>query len=134
MVFIYVMIAVLVLLSINEIARYRSAGRGGDELPYPRRRLVRRLVIAALFVGVLVAVGFWPQMRPLYRLYYMTAILLVSFSGLLLIWLELAETSRAAIRQAQAMNIEAAKNLERMLREKRSKKMNEDPTDPTDQP
>lgn len=116
------MIGTLVFLSALEIARYRAAARGEDEMPYPRRRLIRRLSISIVFVAILAALGWWPQMAPVARLVYMFIVLLLALFGLALIWRELAETSRAAVQHAKAMNSQAARHLEQMIRENRKSK------------
>ncbi|MEN6624660.1 MAG: hypothetical protein ABFD69_00375 [Candidatus Sumerlaeia bacterium] len=123
MVFIYVMIGTLVFLSALEIARYRAASRGEDEMPYPRRRLIRRISISIVFVAILAALGWWPQMAPAAaRLAYMFVVLLLALFGLALIWRELADTSRAAVQHTRAMNCEAARHLERMIQESQKSK------------
>ena len=71
------LLALLCVMSIVEIARYYRQ-RESAELPYPRRRLSRRLGIGIIFGIVILLVTFWPKMTPLMDL---------TFIGLLFVFL-----------------------------------------------
>jgi amino acid transporter len=117
----FIIIAVLVFLSAIEIARWRVAQRGDEELPYPRRRLVRRMAISAIFIAAAAITLFWPSGSPLLQLLLLLAILAAVLVGLVLIWLELRETSLAALDEARTINQRAAHDLAELIKKSASK-------------
>jgi protein-S-isoprenylcysteine O-methyltransferase Ste14 len=48
-------------LALVELRRYRAALRDTEEFEYPKRRLIRRLVIGALVLGVVLALVLIPD-------------------------------------------------------------------------
>lgn len=126
------MVGALVFLSILEIVRYRTA-RTGDEIPYPRRRLTRRLSISALFVGILLIIACdestW---GPWGKIAYFSAILFLTLIGIVLIVREIAETGRAALAEAEAFNRHAAQNIAKIIEQSRKKGDHSDTDPPKD--
>lgn len=115
------MIGALVFLSILEVVRYRTA-RGGDEIPYPRRRLIRRLSIAGFFIVILLIIACGePPWGPWWKIAYLSSILFLTLLGIGLVGRELAETSRAALAQAEAFNRAAAQNIAKIIEERKKK-------------
>ncbi|MCE5229795.1 hypothetical protein LLG95_09395 [bacterium] len=120
--FTIIMIGALAFLSIVEIARYRTAA--DDEIPYPRRRLVSRLGISAVFIVVLLAMALdnHYRMPPVPRLFYLGGIVVLMLFGVFLIARELSATSRAALEHTQALNNAAADNIVQLIEESRKAK------------
>jgi fatty acid desaturase len=110
-----VMMGILAALALAEVRRYMRAGQTQEELPYPRRRLRRRLTIAALFMAVIALAAFWPKTV----LWLQVALLLGLGAGLLgglwLLWRDLRETSRAVIEQSARLDRQAGEALRQIL-------------------
>ena len=106
-----VMAGMLGALMAFECVRYRRAARGEEEMPYPRRRLTRRLAIALLFGGAALLVSFWPPVSAGFQLFLIILVLMALAIGLSLIWRDLRETSRAIMEHANRLSEEAGREL-----------------------
>ena len=116
------LIAFLAMLGLLEVARYRRARRGDEELPYPARRLVRRLTASALLIAALGATLAVPDLRPIGRLTLLSLILVVSLLALGLLWRDLRETSIEAVRHSERLRQLEARRMEQLIEEARRRK------------
>ncbi len=131
MIFIEIMIGVLVALAALETVRYRMARGGGDEMPYPRRRLTRRLAIAAFFIAILLIIACGePSWGPWGKIAYLSSILLLTLVGIGFVGRELVATSREALVQKEDFNRHVARNLAQII-EKAKKNQNGASAPPT---
>jgi len=123
------LIGMLVLLAALEVARYQRAARLEDELPYPRRRLIRRIGVSIIFSLLVAAVVYWPAAAPAAaQLTLMLAVLLGTAFGLFLLWRDLHETSRAVVRHATRLSEESGSELLRTFESPAAPLRTKDPT------
>ncbi len=101
----------LLLLTVHEVTRYMRACRDEEDIPYPRRRLSRRMGIAVLFSSVLILAIYWPKTSPKSQLVLIGSLLFSALFGLVLVWRDLRETSRAVVAHASRMSEEASHDL-----------------------
>jgi hypothetical protein len=115
-IFIAVTAACLGLLSIHEVVRYARAKVDPESLPYPRRRLARRLGVTLLFLVIMGILGIWPE-RPTPRvavaLLAAMAVLFVLAVAILL--RDLHETSCAVVAASSEMGRRAAQEMRKLL-------------------
>lgn len=111
----WTLIGLLALLGAVECRRYTRAARGSrtsEELPYPRARLVRRLIVGFLF-GVSVAlVSYWPDSHWALQMACLGAVCAAMTIGLVLLWRDLHETSVEVVLHSQRMHREAGQSLQ----------------------
>ena len=108
----------LVALSVTEIRRYLRAqtdSKGlaaGFELDYPRRRLIRRLGISLLMIGVLLAVRFGPRdFSSMIVFVWYGASLAATMLILLLAMRDLHEPSVSVLTEHRRLHREAEEEL-----------------------
>lgn len=97
-IFIYALCAIVVLMTAREVNHYMADRDGDGELPYPRKRLVRRIANAALMLGLLAAFRFKPvDIAPIADLTFYGVSLCVVFLIMLLTFRDLRETSLSVV-------------------------------------
>lgn len=122
----YIIIGLLGLLGLLEVARFIRARGGERELPYPRRRLTRRLGIAVLLGGLVFLAMFWPQEAPIWVQLVLLGLLLGGFLlSLVLIWRDLGETSRTIMGEAVKLHREAGESMQGLLERSKKKPQND---------
>lgn len=108
-VFVVVMIGVLVLLALHEVWRHYWAQHDDQAIPYPRRRLSRRLGAAMLLIATLLLVQFWPTGVSLaVHLGLLVAVVLLLVLAVVVVLRDLHETSRAVVEYAAHSDLEQA--------------------------
>jgi hypothetical protein len=111
------LIACLVGMSVVEIVRFRRAAADDQALPYPRRRLSRRLGAALLFIGLLTVALFWPGGASLgARSVLATGMLAALAVGLVLLVRDLHETSRSVVAMKAEMDRKTAEELVALMK------------------
>ncbi len=118
------LLALLCVMSIVEIARYYRQ-RESAELPYPRRRLSRRLGIGIIFGIVILLVTFWPKMTPLMDLTFIGLLFVLFLMGSLLLLRDLRETGREVLEQTNNLNQQAGETFTKLVDEARKKNKKE---------
>jgi len=111
-----VLTILLALLALAEFGRYRRANTSGRDLPYPRRRLARRLTIAVLIGLILAGLVLKPSdlgARGNLVWYGLSLILTLAALGLAL--RDLHETSVAVVREHEEFSRQADQHLRRTL-------------------
>lgn len=99
-IFLYSFMALVLYLSYSEVKRYRTALVGDRELAYPRRRLIRRLSIALLIMGILLVLRFLPRDLPAGATLLLYGLCMIaSLFALGLALRDMQKTSQAAIRE-----------------------------------
>ena len=120
---------ILILLAMGgvECFRYRSAARGDDEqLPYPRRRLSRRIGVCFLFSAVVLLIMFFPTgVSPWLQLLLLVAVLLAVCIGLLMIRRDLHETSLSVVRESVRLETEASEAFAKIVSDHQAKQPRE---------
>ena len=103
-------------LAWSEWRRYRRAAQDVDELPYPRRRLSRRYGLAATLSLAVVVTTLWPTTATApvqLTLVAVLATLLVLSTTLL--WRDLRETTRSALKHSEELTASASEALANAL-------------------
>lgn len=109
--------ALLIILALLEIARYRRAGRNPEEFPYPRHRLRRRIAISILFSAIVLLSAFWPKTKLWVQMVMLLGVTGGLLVGFFLIWRDLKETSQTAVRQALRLSQQTGNSLRTTLGE-----------------
>src|SRR4051812_23297653 len=93
---------VVVLLCGHEISRYRDSQVVRSDLPYPRRRLTRRLGIAALLIFILLLVQLKPEGRtPYFDLFWYVVCLVAALVLIVLILRDIHDASVQVVAEHQ---------------------------------
>jgi hypothetical protein len=122
-IFIVAMIGSLLLMALNEVVRYRRAARTPDGLPYPRRRLIRRLGIALLFILILTAMALWPDSGALRTRLALSALVLCLLAlAMVLLLRDLLDTSRSVVALTEEWNARHAAEWSDLMRRQRQSK------------
>jgi hypothetical protein len=108
-------LAVFALLAAIEIYRYNRARRFPDDLPYPRRRLSRRIAISLIFSAMVGLVTFWPEASPWIQITLLFLLCLGMVLGLVLLWRDLHETSRAVMEHVSGFTRQAEKTFHQTI-------------------
>jgi hypothetical protein len=108
-------VTALLLLGAGEAVRYRRAQTGEGELPYPRRRLVRRLASALIFVGLIGWVAFWPRTGPVLQLLMILLVFILIAMGMTLLWRDLKETSQSLVSHSRRVNEDFGESMAQLI-------------------
>jgi hypothetical protein len=113
--------ACLGVLSIQEIVRYARARMDLESLPYPRRRLARRLGVAVLFEAILGLLWAWPaRPSPKLALGLLAATGVLFILALLVLMRDLHETSLAMVVASEEMSRRTAGEMKNLLKRSRA--------------
>ena len=114
----YSIIGLVALMALGEVRRYRAAREDEESIAYPTGRLRRRMGIAVLTLGVLLAIAAGPpgESPSVALLWYS-----LCFIGLLIIVIlglrDLRETSIAVVAAHQQFQKEAREKLRETIEE-----------------
>lgn len=109
---------ILVVMALIEVGKFLSARRTPGEFPYPPARLGRRIAISLIFSTVVGMVAFWPDGAPVrIQLPLMGVLLTGLVTGLVLLWLDLSETSKAAVEEANRLNRQVGESFMEIVAE-----------------
>lgn len=112
-IFLIVLACVLIGLGAVEVFRFRRSRADRSEIAYPPARLKRRLIIAAIAVGLLALGEFDPKgLGPSISLTWVLALMAGAWFMLRLVLKDLRETSVAAVVEKRRMQ----DSLEQRLR------------------
>lgn len=112
------MVCVLLGLGGLEWVKFLRSDPHDEEMPYPRRRLSRRLAIAIVFSVLVLATLYFPDTATLMaKTSWMGGILFGIVLGLLLVWRDLKETSQSVVAANARFQAEASQSMEDFLRE-----------------
>ena len=120
----WTLIGLLALLGAVECRRYARAARGSrtsEELPYPRARLVRRLIVGILFAACVALVLYWPDSHWALQMACLLAVCAAMMIGLVLLWRDLHETSVQVVAHSRRMHHEAGESLQVWFDEQKKK-------------
>lgn len=128
----YAIILILLAMGVVECLRYRRANAGdSDQLPYPRRRLSRRLGVCLLFVVVVLTVNFFPEGGSgLIKLLILAALLLAICIGFLMLWRDLHETSVSVVNESLRLEVEASEAFAKLMDAEKSKRPKDNDSKP----
>ncbi|MCL5269666.1 MAG: energy-coupling factor transporter transmembrane protein EcfT [bacterium] len=112
-----VLIAILLLMVGFELGRYFRLRVRPDDIPYPGGRLLRRMLMALIFAGVVGLVVFWPPVPPWAGLGLIVLSLVGVLIGLYLLGRDFRETSREALDRTSRLKREAGESLKVLLTE-----------------
>jgi hypothetical protein len=113
----YSFIGLIVALAIAEVRRYRALRDEPDTLAYTRRRLARRLGVAALILGALLGTFLRPGAFGPYRsLAWYSACFAAIALAVIISLRDLSETSRAVVREHRRFQEEMKKELDEAKR------------------
>ena len=125
----FILVGMLGMLTIYEVVRFIRAGRGEEDLPYPRRRLSRRLAITVLFSAIILLALYWPRTSAPMQLVLLGAVFVSLLLGLVLLWRDLRETSLAVLDHATQMSEEASREFLETLKQTKSAQSKSDSPD-----
>ncbi len=123
----WVLLGAITGLLIWEIIQFRRARLNSEEIPYPAKRLCRRLGIGLLLAGAVLLVNFWPVHARLAIYFILLGVLFVCIlAAFALWWRDLSETSRAVVEEARKLDQDAGAELAALMQKHASLKSRDD--------
>jgi peptidoglycan/LPS O-acetylase OafA/YrhL len=123
----WILLGSIAVLVIWEIVQFRRARLNSEEIPYPPRRLRRRILIGLLLAGAVIMASHWPAHARLAIHFGLLGILFSCILGAFALWWrDLSETSRAVVEEARKLDQDAGAELAALMRKRESQKSGDD--------
>ena len=112
----------LLLMSCFEWVKYRRAAGDPEQIPYPRRRLSRRIAVAFLLIACLLLSCFWPDRISVWgRLALGFFLLFGVLISMFLLFRDLRETSISVVQVARELDAHTSQELNALIDEARKR-------------